>query len=81
MTTTDHDSIEALDAIEGFWDAADAIQEWIDAHPGRLWNVSTVARRAKVDYLMTSRVLDYLDRHQYIVAEGNGAWRKFASRS
>lgn len=79
-TSIDRDSVEYLDAIPGFWDAADAVQDWIDAHPGKLHNVSTIARGAKIAHPQAVRVLGYLDRHRHVVAEGNGCWRKYAAR-
>jgi hypothetical protein len=80
IDTADRDSIEYLDTITGFWDGADAINEWLDKHPGKLHNCSTIARGAKVDYILTCRILDYLDRHSYVAASGNKSWRKYGAR-
>lgn len=73
-------SIEYYDAIPGFWDTADAIERWLEARPGKLYNRSTIARGVKVDLVMAERVLAYLDQQGYVRAAGNGAWRKFTAR-
>lgn len=73
-------SIEYYDQIEGFWDGCDKVETWLNAHPDRLWNCSTIARRAKVDGILIYQVVDYLDRNGYIVGDGNGCWRKYCAK-
>ncbi len=79
MTVTiDTDSIEFLDIVPHFWDDCDAIELWLEKHSGALYNPSTIQRRAKVQGDVRF-VLKYLDRHRYVVADGNGAWRKYGA--
>lgn len=75
-------SVEWYDQFPGFWAACEAAEEWLKAHPGRLHNVSTIARGAKIrgeDHLAYT-VLRYLDEHGMIAADGNGSWRKYAAK-
>jgi hypothetical protein len=76
--TTNTDSIEYLDTIPSFWDDADRIIVWLEAHPG-LHNRSTIKRRAKVAGDV-QHILSYLERHSEVRADGNGAWRKYGTR-
>lgn len=73
-------SIEWFDQFPGFWSASQVVEDWINAHPGQLYNPSTIARRAKVDSHLVYTVLRYLDEGGYIAADGNGCWRKYAAR-
>jgi len=74
------DSIEYWDAVPGFWAACDAVEPWLEARPGKLHNASSIARGAKVDRHLIYSVLDYLDRHQIIIGDGNGCWRKYCAK-
>lgn len=73
-------SIEYFDQYPGFWAACDAVGEWLKAHPGKLYNPSTIARGAKVDSTLVYTVLRYLDDHSDIAADGNGCWRKYCAK-
>lgn len=75
----EYGTIEYYDTVPNFWDNCDKVQEWLEAHPGRLYNCSTIKRGAKVEGNVY-QVLNYLDDHKYIAADGNGAWRKYAAR-
>lgn len=76
--STNTDSIEYLDTIPHFWDDADRIIVWLEAHAG-LHNRSTIKRGAKV-IGDVQHILSYLDRHHEVAADGNGAWRKYGAR-
>lgn len=73
-----YDTTEYWDAIPFFWEDADKVTLWLEAHPG-FHNPSTIRRGAKVEGDVY-RVLSYLDRHQEASAAGNGNWRKYAAR-
>ncbi len=72
-------TIEELDTIPNFWDDADKICLWLEKHPGKLHNTSTIKRGAKVQG-DAYQILSYLVSHKEIRAEGNGAWKKYAAR-
>jgi hypothetical protein len=74
------DSVEYWDAVPGFWEACERVEPWLEARPDKLHNPSSIARGAKVDRVLIYRVLDYLDRHRVIAADGNGCWRKYCAK-
>ena len=73
-------SVEYYDQFPGFWSSCETVEAWLKAHPGQLYNPSTIARRAKVDSNLVYTVLRYLDEHSVIAADGNGCWRKYAAK-
>lgn len=86
MTTTLSDenptpgTIAYYDAIPGFWEAADVVEFWVNAHPGTWHTPSTVARRAKIGGDLVYRILPFLAEQRLITAQGNRSWRRYAAR-
>jgi hypothetical protein len=62
------------------YEIADRIDLWLEAHPGKLYNRSTIARAAKASHAEVSYILNWLDRSRMVVADGNGCWRKYGTR-
>jgi hypothetical protein len=60
------------------FDIADRIELWLEAHPGKLHNRSTIARG---DYNEVEVILHWMDKHYMVAADGNGCWRKYGERS
>lgn len=59
---------------------ADRIELWLESHPG-LHSPSRIARGVKVDNTnAVAYVLQWMDSHIYVVADGNGCWRKYGAR-
>lgn len=77
---TARDDFDDYDRIPGFWDACDAVEQWLERHPDKMVNPSTIARGAKVDRDLIYQALAYLERHHYIAAVGNGCWRNYGAR-
>jgi len=64
---------------EAQYDAADAIELWLETHPG-LHSPSVIARGVKIDTRMAHDVLRWMERNVFVAADGNGAWRKYGAR-
>lgn len=67
------------------FDTADAISAIIEEHPDRLFTPSALFRRAAVrDAAGTRTVLTatlrWMVEHDFVMAEGNGAWQKYRTR-
>jgi hypothetical protein len=75
----------AYDAPDDVLDMADALAGALERRPvGDLYSPSRIARYAKVDYGEKSGLvldaLHWMDRHRFVLADGNGAWRKYGRR-
>ncbi|QNJ58296.1 hypothetical protein SEA_ELLIE_73 [Mycobacterium phage Ellie] len=56
------------------------IDAWLTSHPG-LHAPSRVARGVKCSTIDAQTVLAWLDdREMFVVGDGNGCWRKYATR-
>jgi hypothetical protein len=62
---------------ESDYDLADAIE---GALSDTFESPSTIARKAKVATSDVHRVLPWMVRNNYLIAAGNGAWRKYRAR-
>jgi hypothetical protein len=62
------------------YEIADRIELWLEAHPGKLYNRSTIARGVKAGHAEVTTILAWLDRNRMVVADGNGCWRKYGVR-
>jgi hypothetical protein len=62
------------------FEIADRIELWLEARPGKLHNRSSIAKGVKAEYWEVHHVLNWMDRFVYVVAEGNGCWRKYGAR-
>ena len=62
------------------YEIADRIDLWLEAHPGKLHNRSTIARAAKASQTDVSYILNWLDANRMVIADGNGCWRKYGHR-
>jgi len=61
------------------YDMADAIDLWLETHPG-MHSPSVIARGIKTETVPTRTVLDWMERCVFVLADGNGAWRKYGTR-
>jgi hypothetical protein len=70
----------ADDMTDAEYDIADRIELWLEARPGKLHNRSSIAKGVKAAHSDVTRVLHWMDRNVYVIADGNGCWRKYGAR-
>ncbi|SIH19676.1 Uncharacterised protein [Mycobacteroides abscessus subsp. abscessus] len=58
---------------------ADAIELWLESRPG-LHSPSRIARGVGCGTSDAKAVLEWMERHVYVDAAGNGYWRKYQTR-
>ncbi|QDH91855.1 hypothetical protein SEA_PHRAPPUCCINO_180 [Mycobacterium phage Phrappuccino] len=78
------EEVAMLDIVTGEptdagYDAADAIELWLENHPGK-HTPSRIARGVHIDTSQARAILCWLDEHVYVAATGNGCWRRYGAR-
>lgn len=59
---------------------ADQVERFLEAHPGKDFSPSIIARGIGRTTDQTRPVLRYLFEHRYITADGHGAWTRYSAR-
>ena len=71
MTTT-------IDTEDRIYEMADAIEVAMETKPvGTAWTPSTAARKAKLTTDEARQALTWMHEHRYVLADGNGAWKRY----
>jgi hypothetical protein len=72
-------STATAELTDSQYNMADAIELWLETHPG-MYSPSRIARGVKADTVAAADVLRWMDANVFVLADGNGAWRKYGAR-